>query len=57
MYGSLRQMAMSSTVLWSLFKVLPYHFKGILMLQLNVSKRVTLIVQNAANFDGKNFID
>jgi len=56
-YGSLRQMAMSSISTLESVQGLALSFQRHLNAALNVSKRVTLIVQNAANFDGKNFID
>lgn len=56
-YGSLRQMAMLSVSTLESVQGLALSFQRHLNAALNVSKRVTLIVQNAASFDGKNFID
>jgi hypothetical protein len=56
-YGTLRQMAMSSISTLESVQGLALSFQRHLNAALNVSKRVTLIVENAANFDGKNFIE
>lgn len=56
-YGSLRQMAQSSISTLESVQGLALSFQRHLNAALNVSKRVALIVQNAANFDGKNFVD